>query len=149
MTAFVFLAGVDLSPYVPAKQAAAAIEGVAGPLNAAVPAAFLYVFYYLYLAPSGLGVVAASMIMLLLWTAQGWVADAGYDTAWKVALAIHIAGWIAQFYGHGKHEGRSPALLQNLFQVRQAVLCDSLLRQLSMYYICRPFLWLLSSCSWR
>jgi uncharacterized membrane protein YGL010W len=28
--------------------------------------------------------------------------------------ALHIASWIMQFYGHGVHEGRAPALLDNL-----------------------------------
>jgi len=31
-------------------------------------------------------------------------------------LGIHITCWVAQFYGHGAHEGRAPALLDNLFQ---------------------------------
>lgn len=32
------------------------------------------------------------------------------------AIGIHIFSWIAQFIGHGKFEGRAPALLDNLFQ---------------------------------
>lgn len=35
---------------------------------------------------------------------------------WQPCLGLHIAGWVAQFYGHGVHEGRSPALLDNLLQ---------------------------------
>ncbi len=35
---------------------------------------------------------------------------------WKVALAIHVAGWILQFIGHGVFEGRAPALLDSLDQ---------------------------------
>lgn len=31
-------------------------------------------------------------------------------------MATHIASWILQFIGHGKFEGRAPALLDNLFQ---------------------------------
>ena len=27
---------------------------------------------------------------------------------------LHIVAWIAQFYGHGVHEGRAPALMDNL-----------------------------------
>ncbi|CAN0360727.1 unnamed protein product, partial [Phaeothamnion confervicola] len=30
--------------------------------------------------------------------------------------AVHVAGWLAQFWGHGVHEGRAPALLDSLFQ---------------------------------
>jgi uncharacterized membrane protein YGL010W len=32
------------------------------------------------------------------------------------AAAVHIVCWIAQFIGHGKFEGRAPALLDNLVQ---------------------------------
>lgn len=32
------------------------------------------------------------------------------------AIAVHIVSWILQFIGHGKFEGRAPALLDNLFQ---------------------------------
>jgi len=34
----------------------------------------------------------------------------------KVAIGVHIVSWILQFVGHGKYEGRAPALLDNLFQ---------------------------------
>jgi len=34
----------------------------------------------------------------------------------QAAIAIHIVSWILQFIGHGKFEGRAPALLDNLFQ---------------------------------
>lgn len=34
----------------------------------------------------------------------------------KIAIAIHVVSWLAQFVGHGKFEGRAPALLDNLFQ---------------------------------
>jgi uncharacterized membrane protein YGL010W len=37
-------------------------------------------------------------------------------TANSWAGAINIACWIAQFVGHGKFEGRAPALLDNLVQ---------------------------------
>ncbi|AEO65358.1 uncharacterized protein THITE_2149855 [Thermothielavioides terrestris NRRL 8126] len=34
----------------------------------------------------------------------------------RVAVAVHIVCWLLQFIGHGKFEGRAPALLDNLFQ---------------------------------
>jgi uncharacterized membrane protein YGL010W len=34
--------------------------------------------------------------------------------SFRVAAAIHIFGWLAQFYGHGVHERRAPAVLDNL-----------------------------------
>lgn len=36
-----------------------------------------------------------------------------YENAFQVALIIHVICWIAQFYGHGVHEKRSPALIDN------------------------------------
>jgi uncharacterized membrane protein YGL010W len=38
------------------------------------------------------------------------------STANKWAIAVHVVCWIAQFVGHGKFEGRAPALLDNLVQ---------------------------------
>lgn len=32
------------------------------------------------------------------------------------AIAAHVFAWLAQFYGHGVHEKRAPALLDNLLQ---------------------------------
>lgn len=34
----------------------------------------------------------------------------------QYAIALHILSWLAQFYGHGVHEKRAPALLDNLLQ---------------------------------
>ena len=32
------------------------------------------------------------------------------------SIVIFLVSWIAQFVGHGKFEGRAPALLDNVFQ---------------------------------
>jgi len=32
----------------------------------------------------------------------------------NIAAVVHVVCWLAQFYGHGVHEGRAPALLDNL-----------------------------------
>lgn len=32
------------------------------------------------------------------------------------AIGVHVVAWIAQFIGHGKFEGRAPALLDNIVQ---------------------------------
>ncbi|KAG5417286.1 hypothetical protein I9W82_004919 [Candida metapsilosis] len=32
------------------------------------------------------------------------------------AIAVHTVCWLAQFYGHGVHEKRAPALLDNLLE---------------------------------
>ena len=34
----------------------------------------------------------------------------------NVSIVLFIASWIAQFVGHGKFEGRAPALLDNIVQ---------------------------------
>jgi uncharacterized membrane protein YGL010W len=34
----------------------------------------------------------------------------------KWAIALNVVSWIAQFIGHGKFEGRAPALRDNLVQ---------------------------------
>ena len=34
----------------------------------------------------------------------------------SIAIGVHIISWILQFIGHGKYEGRKPALLDNLVQ---------------------------------
>ncbi|EAQ90913.1 hypothetical protein CHGG_02848 [Chaetomium globosum CBS 148.51] len=34
----------------------------------------------------------------------------------QISIAVNVVSWIAQFVGHGKFEGRAPALLDNLFQ---------------------------------
>jgi uncharacterized membrane protein YGL010W len=34
----------------------------------------------------------------------------------SIAVGVHVVSWILQFVGHGKFEGRKPALLDNLVQ---------------------------------
>ena len=41
---------------------------------------------------------------------------ASQPDCWKPALAIHIFGWAAQFFGHFAYEGRAPAVFESLFQ---------------------------------
>ena len=38
------------------------------------------------------------------------------NTANKWAGAVFLVSWLAQFVGHGKFEGRAPALLDNIVQ---------------------------------
>tara|TARA_R110002060_G_scaffold15981_3_gene22217 strand:- start:292 stop:486 length:195 start_codon:yes stop_codon:yes gene_type:complete len=35
--------------------------------------------------------------------------------ATKISVLVHAVSWIAQFVGHGKFEGRAPALLVSCF----------------------------------
>jgi uncharacterized membrane protein YGL010W len=51
------------------------------------------------------------------WTAYGnYLASTYGSTANTWAGAVEVVCWIAQFIGHGKFEGRAPALLENLVQ---------------------------------
>ncbi|KAI5056483.1 hypothetical protein GOP47_0028301 [Adiantum capillus-veneris] len=40
----------------------------------------------------------------------------GFSLGWKVVLVSQLVCWTGQFIGHGLFEGRSPALLDNIFQ---------------------------------
>ena len=63
--------------------------------------------------------VAGGLLSVLLFagTACGnyLVGEYGMTTNYW-AIGLHVGSWIAQFVGHGKYEGRAPALLDNLFQ---------------------------------
>ncbi|KAH7257310.1 hypothetical protein BKA59DRAFT_103382 [Fusarium tricinctum] len=83
-------------------------------LNFGIIGASLYSLLYLLLEPF-------AGFLLAIFCMSG-AAFANYlrlqnpDTTFQAALAIHIVCWIFQFIGHGKYEGRAPALLDNLIQ---------------------------------
>lgn len=60
------------------------------------------------------GGLAALLVIACYITSNLWIVGGGSAA---VAGAVHVASWIAQLYGHGVWEGRSPALLDNVFQV--------------------------------
>ncbi|KAK4048602.1 hypothetical protein OIO90_005772 [Microbotryomycetes sp. JL221] len=70
--------------------------------------------YYITLEPLA-GLLYAPVLVGL-----SHVADVAYNTnaqqAIKYGWILFVASWIAQFIGHGKFEGRAPALLDSLFQ---------------------------------
>jgi 2-hydroxy fatty acid dioxygenase len=77
--------------------------------------AFIYIGFYAVIEQPGIcGLTAAIMTALSLYGCN-WLINNDYNM-WQQATAINIACWIAQFYGHFAHEGRSPALLDNLLQ---------------------------------
>jgi uncharacterized membrane protein YGL010W len=84
------------------------------PLNAGTVGAVLYSTLYVLMEP-----VAGTLLAPLL---IGGAAFSNHLTStygssantW--AGAVHVVCWIAQFIGHGKFEGRAPALLDNLVQ---------------------------------
>lgn len=83
-------------------------------LNLGTIVCLIYSALYILLEPvAGTGLSA----LLLLGTAAGDTLIGQYgSTANKVAIGVHVVCWLAQFVGHGKFEGRAPALLDNLFQ---------------------------------
>lgn len=73
-----------------------------------------YVVLYVLLEP-----VAGTALAALLLASTAWAnhLTSTYGmTANYWALGAHVASWVAQFIGHGKFEGRKPALLDNIFQ---------------------------------
>lgn len=108
LTALVFFKHISIAHYVP-PAAAAALSKASIPLDGSLPLALAYAAYYLYLTPSSLGLAAAGMVGGLWYAAT--LAGA---SSWRAALVAHVFGWLAQFAGHA-HEGRKPALLDNLF----------------------------------
>ncbi|KAJ5157809.1 uncharacterized protein N7482_008909, partial [Penicillium canariense] len=84
------------------------------PANAGTIGAFIYAIFYVLLEPVAGGLLAPLVI--------GSAACGNYllgTYGWEVnywAGGIHVVSWLAQFVGHGKFEGRAPALLDNLAQ---------------------------------
>jgi len=84
------------------------------PMNIGTVGAVLYSTLYMLMEPVAGGLLAPILI--------GSAAVANHltstygATANSWAGAINIACWLAQFIGHGKFEGRAPALLDNLVQ---------------------------------
>lgn len=74
----------------------------------------VYILYYIYLYP------ALGMITLPILSGMGYSAHLFWtlelDNKWTILIGVHVVSWIAQFVGHGKFEGRRPALMDSLLQ---------------------------------
>ncbi|KAL2019504.1 hypothetical protein VTK56DRAFT_9620 [Thermocarpiscus australiensis] len=77
-------------------------------------AALIWGGLYLLLEPVAGGALA--LICLAAAAATNYLRLQDPVGTTKVAVAVHIVSWLLQFLGHGKFEGRAPALLDNLFQ---------------------------------
>jgi uncharacterized membrane protein YGL010W len=89
----------------------------AGAVTLALPAAALYASYYLSLTLPRrplLGLSAGALALGALPLAHGALALG--PRAMPIVIGVHVVSWVAQFYGHAFHEGRSPALLDNLWR---------------------------------
>lgn len=73
-----------------------------------------YTVFYMLLEP-----IAGSMLAPFLIAGTAYfnhlTTVAPYPTN-QIALGVFVVSWVAQFIGHGKFEGRAPALLDNLVQ---------------------------------
>ncbi|KAJ9646563.1 hypothetical protein H2201_000652 [Coniosporium apollinis] len=84
------------------------------PLNGSTILAVLYSTLYILMEPVAGGLLAP---LILGGTAYMNHLTSTYgSTANYWGVGLHIFSWIAQFVGHGKFEGRAPALLDNLVQ---------------------------------
>lgn len=100
---------------VPAAVAGALAAAGLPAASAALPVAAFYAGYWSYLTgPSLLGASASALAFGALFGVRAWGPALG-ARAIPVAIGVHVFSWVAQFYGHGAHEGRAPALLDNLF----------------------------------
>ncbi|KAL1637113.1 hypothetical protein SLS56_000771 [Neofusicoccum ribis] len=108
MTAFLFLANT------PAITVPDALSIPNLPLNAGTIFAALYSVLYILMEPVAGGLLAP-LIFAGTATVQHLLAMYG-ATANHYAIGVHVVAWIAQFIGHGKFEGRAPALLDNIVQ---------------------------------
>ena len=84
------------------------------PANLGTIVSFLYSGLYVLMEP----VAGTAFVPFII----GGTALANYLTshynpnATYIAIGVHIFSWIAQFIGHGRYEGRAPALLDNIVQ---------------------------------
>ncbi|KAK2788672.1 hypothetical protein FQN51_002888 [Onygenales sp. PD_10] len=84
------------------------------PPNLGTLAATLYALLYILMEPVA-GTLLSPFLLGGAMLANHLTTTYG-QTATHYGLAIQVAAWILQFVGHGKFEGRAPALLDNLVQ---------------------------------
>ena len=84
------------------------------PVNLGTITSIVYSLLYILMEPVA-GTLIAPLIVGGTAYSNHLLAEYGAD-ANKWAIAIHVVSWILQFIGHGKFEGRAPALLDNLVQ---------------------------------
>lgn len=86
-------------------------------INHAFVAAMMYFVYYHSLASGPLEdtpfIHLAAGLIVLCWVTSGLAAFVFPRRAGYASAVINVLCWIAQFYAHGKHEGRAPALTKN------------------------------------
>lgn len=112
---FIVWSAYVMGTRIPTPEAIPTVHAEFGPylsfdLNIAAIWAIATELYYFILTPAvALTHVPVAVVTLLTATSFGSRPDAMW-----IAAPIHISCWLAQFYGHGVHEGRAPAVLDNL-----------------------------------
>ncbi|PSN74443.1 DUF962-domain-containing protein [Corynespora cassiicola Philippines] len=86
------------------------------PLNLGTLAATTYSTLYLLLSPNVAGATVAPLVLAAASLANRLRARYDATKVNSIAVGVHVASWILQFVGHGKFEGRKPALFDNLVQ---------------------------------
>ncbi len=113
-TALIFCAYTpSLNGYLPASIALYVPEHVK--INLCLLASLRYFFFYCTIEQPGVAGLLAAAFVAIGYLFAEYIVVAN-PNIWKLSLTIHIMGWLAQFYGHGVHEKRAPALLDNLSQ---------------------------------
>ncbi|KAL4890618.1 hypothetical protein BDV59DRAFT_184332 [Aspergillus ambiguus] len=84
------------------------------PANLGTIGALVYATFYILLEPVA-GVLIAPLLIAGAAGSNYLLSTYGTDMNYWFA-GIHVVSWLAQFVGHGKFEGRAPALLDNLVQ---------------------------------
>ncbi|KAH4410245.1 hypothetical protein HBH92_129500 [Parastagonospora nodorum] len=111
-TGFVFGSNTPTLPI----RAPALLTRLNLPLNLGTLAAFTYSTLYLLLSPNIAGATTTPIILGAAALANKLLGKFNTTRVNTIAIAVHGVSWIAQFVGHGKFEGRKPALLDNLVQ---------------------------------
>ncbi|KAF2023354.1 DUF962-domain-containing protein [Setomelanomma holmii] len=109
-----FLFGAN-TPNLPIR-APASLPRLNLPLNLGTLAAATYSTLYLLLSPNIAGLSVTPIVMSFAALSNKLLGKYNRSKVNTIAIAVHIVSWIAQFVGHGKYEGRKPALLDNLVQ---------------------------------
>lgn len=90
-------------------------------LNLATLVAIGYVTYFIILDPIAGSLYAPLLLSFGQWSNQlhqqeSITINSNPISVYSISLFTFILGWISQFIGHGKYEGRAPALIDNLLQ---------------------------------
>lgn len=109
-TAFVFATNT------PSLETPELLSNLHLPLNLGTLSAITYAVLYLYLSPNPAGLALAPLVVASASLANYLPTQYARSQVNLVALGVHVVSWILQFVGHGKYEGRKPALLDNLVQ---------------------------------